>query len=309
MPKTVLAFGEILWDIFPDHTTLGGAPFNFAYRIHSLGNTAFFVSAVGVDDLGDKACRQAMELGIDTSGLQRNDHPTGSVPITFDGNMNPRFEIVPDVAYDHITMSDTLGELSSSSDCIYFGTLAQRHLQSRETLAAILSRSPTALKAYDINLRKDCYGPEMIEESLYRADLLKINDEEVRVLRGLLDMRPSTIRGFCDEALRRWSLRGCIVTLGARGIYGASADGSTVYAPGYKVETADTVGAGDACAAGCVHRLLEGASLAEACEFGNLLGAIVATQKGATRPIAVSDIEEFRSRPFERLLHEEFRAA
>ena len=69
MCKKILAFGEILWDILPEKTVLGGAPFNFAYRINSLGDQAHFVSRIGKDKLGDRAKVQAKNLGIDTSLL------------------------------------------------------------------------------------------------------------------------------------------------------------------------------------------------------------------------------------------------
>jgi len=52
MKKTILSFGEILWDLLPDHTALGGAPFNFVYRVNSLGDTGLMVSRLGSDDFG-----------------------------------------------------------------------------------------------------------------------------------------------------------------------------------------------------------------------------------------------------------------
>ena len=32
----VTAIGEILWDVYPDQKTLGGAPFNFIYHIWKI---------------------------------------------------------------------------------------------------------------------------------------------------------------------------------------------------------------------------------------------------------------------------------
>ncbi len=55
MKKTIVAFGELLWDILPSCTVLGGAPFNFAYRVNTLGDIGLMVSRLGRDELGRKA--------------------------------------------------------------------------------------------------------------------------------------------------------------------------------------------------------------------------------------------------------------
>jgi fructokinase len=70
MKKTILAFGEVLWDILPSCTVLGGAPFNFVYRVNSLGDTGLMVSRLGRDELGRKAFDQVVQLGLDTAYIQ-----------------------------------------------------------------------------------------------------------------------------------------------------------------------------------------------------------------------------------------------
>ena len=59
----VYAFGEILWDIFGDTRSIGGAPFNFAAHFASLGGAAALISAVGEDLLGDEALRAIRSFG------------------------------------------------------------------------------------------------------------------------------------------------------------------------------------------------------------------------------------------------------
>ena len=51
----ILAFGEIIWDIFPDKKCIGGAPFNFLAHSVKQGATAYLVSAVGKDEIGKDA--------------------------------------------------------------------------------------------------------------------------------------------------------------------------------------------------------------------------------------------------------------
>ena len=51
---TIVGIGELLFDIFPDHKALGGAPTNFAYHCQQLGHEAISVSAIGRDTLGEE---------------------------------------------------------------------------------------------------------------------------------------------------------------------------------------------------------------------------------------------------------------
>ena len=139
MKKTVLSFGEVLWDILPTETILGGAPCNFAYRVNSLGDRGIIISRLGKDELGKEAYDCISSLGLDTTYLQWDDHhPTGIVRVTFDNDNNPDFAIVKNVAYDYIEMNDLLREVVSTSDCICFGTLSMRSAETRETLNQLL---------------------------------------------------------------------------------------------------------------------------------------------------------------------------
>jgi len=302
--QTVLAFGEVLWDILPTKTILGGAPFNFAYRVNSLGDRGLMVSRLGRDELGQKAFDKVVELGLDTTYLQWDDQqPTGTVPITFDKNMKPSFVITPDVAYDYIELTDPLLQAASGADCLCFGTLAQRNSTSRKTLAAVIEHAPKSLKILDINLRKDCYNQESVTSSLKKSDILKLNDEELAELAEMLSLSGSTMPDYCRQLLGKWALAYCLVTLGDKGVFAASKEGEEVHVPGYKVRLADALGSGDAFTAGFINKLLRGESLARACEFGNILGAIVATQAGATAGVNSEDISEFVNQTTQRVVH------
>ncbi|MDY3820998.1 MAG: carbohydrate kinase, partial [Bacteroidaceae bacterium] len=51
----VVGLGEVLFDVFPTGSKLGGAPANFAYHAGQHGLQSVAVSAVGNDILGDEA--------------------------------------------------------------------------------------------------------------------------------------------------------------------------------------------------------------------------------------------------------------
>ncbi|MBN2328105.1 MAG: carbohydrate kinase [Candidatus Omnitrophica bacterium] len=291
--KIILSFGEILWDLLPTGPVLGGAPFNFAYRVHTFKHQSIMISRLGQDDYGRQARDKILELGMDNRFVQWDDkRPTGTVQIRLDENSQPDYDIVQNVAYDFIECAKEILEYASRSHCICYGALAQRNEKSRETLAKILENAPDALKLLDINLRKNCFTPETITHSLEKADFLKLNEDEASHLSGMFGL-PAALPDFCAAMIERWSLSHCIVTLGEQGVFARSFDGAEVYSPGFVVDLVDPCGSGDAFTAGFIDRYFRGKDLAECCRFGNALGALVAAQAGATAPISAQEVHEF----------------
>src|SRR5262250_2640973 len=113
--KTVVSFGETLWDLLPTGPVLGGAPCNLAFRINSLGERGVVVTRLGRDDLGRRAFDLLAGQGMETRQIQWDDaHATGTVPVQVDSKGVPDFTILKDVAYDYIEPSDELLALASS---------------------------------------------------------------------------------------------------------------------------------------------------------------------------------------------------
>ena len=288
----IAAFGEMLWDFLPDAMILGGAPFNFTYRVNSLGNEGIVISAVGDDMLGTKALKMISEFKISNRYIQINPKfPTGTVNVFFDEYKNPDYEIIRNVAYDFVKFNENLGRLMSQVDCICFGTLAQRNTVSKQTLLGLLQGFKGKYRLCDLNLRKDCYSVENIITSLVNTDILKLNKQEANELNHLLGLNKNTLVDICVELIDTYQLQYCVVTLEEYGSLAVSAKGEVVYTPGFKVKLVDPLGAGDAFSAGFVDALLRGKSLPEASEEGNRLGALVATHKGAIQQINPKDPE------------------
>jgi fructokinase len=294
--KTVLSFGETLWDLLPAGPVLGGAPCNLAYRVNSLGERGVIVTRLGRDDLGRKAVEALGRLDMDTRYVQWDDaHATGTVPVTVDARGIPEYTILKDVAYDSIEPTPDLLALASQADCICFGSLSQRSERSARTLLELLSAAPKALKFFDVNLRKDCYSKPVLERSFFKADILKLNDAEALELGRMFDLAPKTPEELAGDILRRWGLKACVVTLGERGAY-AVAGSREARVPGRSIAVVDTIGSGDAFSAAFITCWLRGKPLDDCCFFGNALGALVAGTKGATTPIGTDEINRFCGR-------------
>jgi len=303
MQPTIVALGEVLWDIFPDARHLGGAPLNFAVHCRSLGADAHVVSRVGMDDLGDEIVRAVAGFGLPLQTVQRDPaHPTGTVKVTLDSAGRPTFEIVRDVAWDYIELTAEAKALATKADALCFGTLAQRSSQSRASIQTLLSLARRArLIVCDINFRQSFYTREIVEASLRASNVLKLNETELPALLGLLDQKSGFSKkpdfsGAEREAVLRlmgiFDLELVCVTLGERGAI-LHTRGREIRSPGYKVKVADTVGSGDAFTAGLVMKLLAGAPHEAALDYANLVGAYVASQPGATPPLNAEILGEF----------------
>jgi fructokinase len=292
MGPRIVAFGELLWDLLPAGRTLGGAPFNFVYRVSSLGARGTMVSRLGRDDMGREAHRILLGLGMEDACIQWDAaHATGTVPITFDPNGIAQITIDPDVAYDYIEPAAEAAAAFESADCVCFGTLAQRAPGSRETLRALLGRIRGSLRVLDLNLRKDCWSPEVVRASIACSDVLKLNEEEATTVAGLYGWGGVDVGGIARRLVGLSGLRHVVVTLGGRGAVACSRDGALAYAPSYRVEVRDTLGSGDAFTAGFVLGLLGGWPLERCLRHGNAAGGLVAAQRGATEPFQADDLD------------------
>ena len=137
-PDTVVLFGEILVDVFPDRRVLGGAPFNVARHLQAFGLHPVLISRTGNDALRDELMAGMSDLGMDTGGVQSDPvHPTGQVLVHMDEGGHS-FEILPEQAYDFIDArsADEIA-LASRPGLFYFGTLAQRHPVSCRALESL----------------------------------------------------------------------------------------------------------------------------------------------------------------------------
>ena len=280
MKDIIVGMGEALWDCLPEGRKLGGAPANFAYHVGQFGWKTVVVSAIGNDALGDEILDRLADVNLEHK-IVRVPYPTGTVQVTLSGEGIPAYEICENVAWDNIPWSEELEELAKRTKAVCFGSLAQRSAVSRNTILRFLgTMDADTERIYDINLRQSFYSLEVIEESLKRATILKLNDEEIEVVKALLQITGEP-QEVCRQLIAKYdSLRMVIVTCGAIGSYVFTAD-ETSYVETPKVEVADTVGAGDSFTATFCANILKGKPIKEAHKLAVQVSAFVCTQNGA----------------------------
>ena len=275
----VIALGEILWDMLPTGKRAGGAPVNFAYHASQNGAESYAISAVGNDELGAELLNDAHKAGINTL-VQTNEYPTGTVAVALTNGI-PEYTIVQNVAWDHIGYTDELAEAVSKADAICFGTLGLRSQESHDTIIKLLQHAKEgALKFFDINLRANFYSKELIEELLGYANIFKINDDELIMMREMFSIPEGNDEEACKWFMDRFDLEYTILTGGATFSTIIAKDGETSTLLTPHVEVADTVGAGDSFSGSFTGKILSGTSLKEAHRAAVNTAAYVCTKEG-----------------------------
>ncbi|WP_215223479.1 carbohydrate kinase family protein [Echinicola shivajiensis] len=292
MHKKIVIFGEMLWDCFSDKSIPGGAPMNVALHTQYLGLETSFISRIGNDNWGKELIDFVESKSLNTDLVQMDEHyDTSRVLVDDTDKENIKYEIVEPVAWDFIQWTKEMQQKVDKADAFIFGSLAARSEDSRTTLFKLLETP--VLKILDINLRAPYFEASLLEKLLKKADILKINDDELDLLIDIFKLAKDW-----DKALERlteiFELRMICVTKGSAGAI--IFDGEKSYShPGYKVKVEDTVGSGDAFLSGFIYKSLSGDSPKEILDFACALGALVATNKGGTPQYEIEDISKIQN--------------
>ena len=278
-----LIFGEVLFDCFPGgQEVMGGAPFNVAWHLAGLGVNPLLISRIGRDDRGEAVLTGMRDWGMDSTGIQIDPlAPTGQVQIALQGTEHS-FNILPNQAYDQIATEAALSVCAGfTSAILYCGSLITRNPLSNDTLIAL--RNATAAPTFvDINLRNPWWEAARVEPLMSSATWLKINDDELQVLRGKVSSVAET-EVQAAQLRAEFDIEWLILT---RGADGAAYIGEEIYRgkPPAVTQLVDTIGAGDAFSAVTILGLLRGwpmpLTLTRALEFA----ARICSQRGATLP-------------------------
>lgn len=285
----VVGIGEVLWDVLPEGKKLGGAPANFACHVSRFGLNGLVISAVGKDKPGDEIINIFNQKRLEYQ-LERTDFPTGTVEVTLDNAGIPQYDIKENVAWDNIPFTEEIRMIASHTRAVCFGSLAQRSQNSRRSINAFLDSMPDSedsLKVFDINLRQNFYSEEIVRESLSKCNILKINDEELLIVKDLLSLRGRSQEELCNELMALGNLRMLILTCGTKGSMVFSQEGISVLGTP-TVQVADTVGAGDSFTAAFISSLIKGKTVREAHQTAVNVSAYVCTQQGAMPPLPKS---------------------
>ncbi|WP_405267161.1 carbohydrate kinase [Cellulophaga sp. Ld12] len=284
----ITCFGEVLWDEFPEHKKIGGAPLNVGIRLNSFGNNVSVISRIGADADGRGIYEYIKENGINGNGLQVDDTlKTGTVKVVLNSKGSASYDIMFPRAWDQIELSSTAQKTVKDSDAFIYGSLVARNEKSKETLYELLKIA--SYKIFDVNLRDPYYTKEILEYLMHRADFVKFNDDEIYEISEMLGSKSISLEHTIQFMAESTNTDTICVTKGKHGAV-LYIKGVFYHNSGYHIEVVDTVGAGDSFLAGLVDKLLKKENPQEAIDFACAIGAIVASKAGANPEISQEEV-------------------
>ena len=248
MSGTIISFGDMLWDLFPEGPRFGGAPGNYACHAARLGGEVYMVSGVGTGERGTAALEVLRAQGVKDDLVQRLDqYPTGIVTVEVGEGGKPTFEIGSDAAWDYWEWNPAIEQKVREADAVCYGTLGQRGQKPRAGIRRALevAREEGIARVHDVNLRPPFFDDALIRDSLSLASIYKLSDDELeRVCRACGIPLSGDPIDCLRSILEKYGLEVLVMTKGAEGAVLLSGD-SVFEQPGVKAEIVDTVGAGD----------------------------------------------------------------
>jgi fructokinase len=290
MKKKVLCFGEVLFDIFPSYTKIGGAPLNMALRLSTLGLEAQIISKIGNDALGKELLTFIQASNISTETLQIDELlATGEVLVQLDEQGSATYTINYPVAWDDIEVTAAVTNALINADALVFGSLVCRDERSYNSLQILLKIAP--YKIFDVNLRAPFYSQALLINLMQQSDFIKFNDDELHEICSYLNSPFQSLEENILFIAAQTQTKNICVTKGSQGAV-MYYNEQLYFNSGYKVNVADTVGAGDSFLAGLLSQLIVNEQPQKALDFACALGALVASHKGANPTISNDSITE-----------------
>lgn len=297
---SVVCFGEVLIDMISTNTgdlvgskgflkKFGGAPANTSADLAKLGVPVRFIGKVGDDPFGHFLKGTLDEYGVDTNSLilsETEKTTLAFVSLTESGERDFTFY---KGAHEAINPSEV--DLPKDTFLFHFGSLTQTNETANKATNKLIDQahSVDAIISYDPNIRESLWGDinrakETILDTAKKVDILKINEDEARILSGQEDISKAGNTLFTDN------LEAIFITLGKEGCYYKTKENEGFVPVPIAVKPVDTTGAGDAFNAGyilAIHKTskriqeMTKEELESGLRMANIIGALTTTKKGA----------------------------
>ncbi|WP_288680007.1 PfkB family carbohydrate kinase [uncultured Brachyspira sp.] len=295
--NNILVFGEILYDIYDDVAVIGGAPFNYSVqlsRLISKNDNLKFITALGKDDFSKEAFKFIENENMDSSLMQVLDnYETGKATVFMNENKIPDYIIHENVAWDNIEFnSDIEKALKEKYDLFYFNILSCRSEKSYNTLKNIFKNIDSKYKVCDVTFRKNYYTKEKIKEALEFINILKINDDELAIIKSLFYPNLQNDNEILLKNLNKdFNIDYIFLTLGKSGA-SSFYNNQYIFKPSNKIKVVDTVGAGDSFCAALSYAILKKLDIKKVLDFASAVSEEMIQVKGGTAKYNIKAIKE-----------------
>ena len=255
---------------------VGGEAVNEALALAKLGNRPAILCGIGQDEAGEMIVHQLREAGVDTSLIQRSEHPT---PVTtmFVRDDGTRQSITNRAHFYNFHPEQYLNE-SLRPRALILGSLFRAPFDDPAVTDAVLrfayNQGIPVFADTKLPNSRPCTLEE-IRSSLPLIDWITPNEDEARFYTGKDEPEEMA------EVFLQYGVKNVIIKLGAKGCCFRSS-GASCSLPAFPIEAVDATGAGDNFLAGFVSELLQGSAVKDALRFANACGAICTTAAGSS---------------------------
>jgi 2-dehydro-3-deoxygluconokinase len=276
----------------PDPSTahLAGAEANVAAGLAVAGVPAAWVGRLGTDALGEFLLAQLRARGIETGGVLRDPaRPTGYYAKQVEpGDPEPRTRMLyrrsgsAASAMGPAFLDEPAVALRLASARLVHtsGITAALSDSCAELMRTLLARPRRGLLSFDVNWREQIWpdgDPAPLVELAGLADLVLVGADEARRVFGTDE--PAALRRLLPRP------RLLVVKDGDRWALAVDRDGGVVAEPALRVQVVESVGAGDAFAAGLLTGVLRGEPVARCLRRGHLsAGAVLTVRADSAAP-------------------------
>lgn len=295
--RSILVIGDVMLDRFIDgsvsrispeapvpileksrESEMAGGAANVACNLASLGCDVSLVSITGDDPQGRKvAGLLGANMAIDFHQIIDKDRPTTTkTRFRADGQQVLRFdEEVTHPASDHVQqqLHDTFTAALASIDLVIISDYAKGCVPPA-LIARLTKAAKDAGKMVVIDPKLADFG------SYAKASLLTPNLSELRKTGGIKGDSLEEIAAGASALASKHRVEAILVTLSARGMLLAHADGNWHHAPAQAREVFDVSGAGDTVIAMLSAALAGGAPMDQAVALANMAASVVVGKSG-----------------------------
>lgn len=244
---------------------VGGAEFNVAVGLARLGHRAAWLGVLGSDELGDRIITSLRGEGVDVSGcVIDDDAPTGlmlkETPV---GQLTRVSYYRAGSAGSRLAPAHVRAVRLEGAQVLHLSGVTPA-LSSSARMAARTAVSQARAAGVTVSLDVN-----------YRARLWPSRQEAVQVLTDLAEQADIVFASEDELDLIATALHAVpevVITRGGKGSI-AEIDGDAYEMPAMNVRVVDTVGAGDAFAAGYLSAHLDGLPPQDRLHRGTILGA------------------------------------
>ncbi|MEA4984539.1 putative sugar kinase YdjH [bioreactor metagenome] len=255
--------------------TLGSSTAIFAANIASLGANTAFVGMIGKDSFGDLVKSSLKSKGVDTSLLIETDKAATGATIVLNYNED-RAMVTYQGTMDMMSFADINKGVFSQTRHVHISSI---FLQSgiKKDLTEILSYA----KKMGVTTSLDTQWDPIEKWDFDYAHILPLVSVFIPNEKELLLLTASENLDEAIEKIRPY-INTCVIKRGSKGSLLIQKDTKNDMPAFLNTEVVDAIGAGDSFNAGFIFQYIQGKSLIECQQFGNLTGAINTTAAGGT---------------------------